>query len=94
MNKDVIIEVLKKYQYTDQQAYAVASELILIDEQLVPKLEKWISENIESDVIIDDFSLIQLKEKYKMTYPAALLTMDWLIKDPIEAKNCIIRGLK
>ena len=94
MNKDVIVEILREIHYTEQQAHSVASELILIDGQLIPMLEKWAYKKIESDVIVGDFSLMELKGKYKMTYPAALLTMDWLIKDPVTAKNCIIKGLK
>ena len=94
MKKDSIIKTLINHQYPERQAISVASELVLIDMQLVPMLEKWVCDGSETDVTIEDFSLMALKNKYEMTYPAALLTMDWLIKDPKGAKDCIIRGLR
>ena len=48
----------------------------------------------ESDYHVVGFSLLELKRKFDMTYPAALLTMDWLIKDSENAIRSINRGIK
>jgi hypothetical protein len=38
--------------------------------------------------------LSELKLQYKLTYPAALLTMDWLIREPEKALASIKRGIR
>jgi hypothetical protein len=60
----------------------------------VPLLEKWVNQEDEQDITVDGFSLLSLKKQYKMSYPAALLSIDWLIKEPQIASQAIKRGIK
>ena len=94
MKKEQIVYALLKHQYTQVQADGVADELANIDVQLVPLLEKWIQSEAESDFTIEGFSILELMSLYKMAYPAALLTIDWLIKEPTIASQAIKRGIK
>jgi hypothetical protein len=94
MNKDEIVQALQKHQYNQIQADGVANELSQIDSQLIPLLEKWIKDDTETDYAVEGFSLIELKSLYKMSYPAALLTIDWLIKEPETASFAIKKGIK
>lgn len=94
MNKETIVNTLIANQYSEKQANQVAEELLLIDDKLTSLLEEWVSNTNEPDIIVEGFSLIELKDKYKMTYPAALLTIDWLIKEPNIAVDAINRGIK
>lgn len=94
MNKEVIIKALISNQYPELQASGVADELMQIDLRLLPLLENWINQGNEQDFTVEGFSLLSLKDQYKLTYPAALLTIDWLIKDPQTASYAIKRGIK
>lgn len=94
MNKEVIIKALVRNQYSEVQASGVADELMHIDLKLVPLLEKWVNQEGEQDITVDGFSLLSLKNQYKMSYPAALLSIDWLIKEPQIASQAIKRGIK
>ena len=94
MNKEVIIKALIRNQYPEVQASGVADELMHIDLKLVPLLEKWVNQEDEQDITVDGFSLLSLKKQYKMSYPAALLSIDWLIKEPQIASQAIKRGIK
>ena len=94
MNKNEIIRALIANNYPEKQAFSVAEELIHLDNSLLPLLNSWILKEEETDVTIEGFSLIELKNRYKMTYPAALLTMDWLKKEPQLASYAIGKGLK
>ncbi len=94
MKKEEIIHILIDNHYPEVQAEGVACELMAIDEQLVPLLENWTKNKEESDYSVDCFSLMGLKKQYSMSYPAALLSIDWLIKDPLTAKQAILRGIK
>ena len=57
-------------------------------------LQHWLDQEEETDFQIEGFKLSELKQKFDMTYPAALLTMDWLIKEPELATKSINQGIK
>lgn len=80
--------------YTSMQVEKIASELQMIDCSLIEGLQLWLSGEEEKDYTIEGIKLSELKQKFKMTYPAALLTMDWLIKEPERAIKSIGRGIK
>ena len=94
MNKDEIVQALQKHQYNQFQADGVANELSQIDSQLIPLLEKWIKDDTETDYAVEGFSILEFMSLYNMAYPAALLTIDWLIKDPKTATIAIKKGIK
>lgn len=89
-----IKDVLMQQGYTAKQAETVASELTKIDNSLLDGLQAWISSEKETDYTIEGITLSDLKQTFKMSYPAALLTMDWLIKEPELAQQSINRGIK
>lgn len=94
MNKELVIKKLLSLDYNEQQAMQVADDLFDIDNSLTQLLSDWVSDSIETEIEICGFSLIELKNMYQMTYPAALLTMDWLIKDPQNAMKSLRKGIK
>ena len=94
MNKVEIVQALQKHQYNQIQADGVANELSQIDSQLIPLLEKWIQDDTETDYAVEGFSILEFMSLYNMAYPAALLTIDWLIKDPQTATTAIKKGIK
>lgn len=91
---EAINDILVKRGYATKQAVTVASELEKIDLQLQKGLQTWLTEGKETDYTIGGVKLSKLKQKFDMTYPAALLTMDWLIKEPELAIRSINRGVK
>lgn len=91
---EAIKDILAMRGYTAKQAVIVAAELEKIDWQLQKGLQIWLAEEKETDYLIEGVKLSELKLKFSMTYPAALLTMDWLIKEPELAMKSINRGIK
>ncbi len=89
-----ILSILQERGYSEKQSVKVAAELQGIDDSLKNHLNKWLVSEEESDYHVVGFSLLELKRKFDMTYPAALLTMDWLIKDSENAIRSINRGIK
>lgn len=94
MNEDKLMAVLVSNGYTEKQAKTTAGELLQIDASLQPFLDKWLEKGTETEAEAEGFSLIGLMKQYKMTYPAALLTIDWLIKEPEIAVNAVRRGIR
>ena len=89
-----IIKKLVDNNYPEKQAPVVAQELIRMDVKLVLLLEAWMKDGQETDFEAEGFSVVDFRTKYHMTYPAALLTMDWLLKEPVIAKEAISHGIK
>lgn len=89
-----IQDILIERGFPEKQAISVASDLQAIDPALQNGLQSWLADQTETDFLIEGFKLSDLKQKFDMTYPAALLTMDWLIKDPELAKKSIQRGIR
>ena len=89
-----IIAKLVSAGYPEAAAKVTAQELSQIDSSLNKALCSWLENGDETDMTIEGFTLSELKAKHKMTYPAALLTMDWLIKEPKVATIAIQKGIK
>ena len=89
-----IQDILIERGFPEKQAISVASDLQAIDPALQNGLQSWLADQTETDFLIEGFKLSDLKQKFDMTYPAALLTVDWLIKEPELAKKSIQRGIR
>lgn len=89
-----IINKLISAGYPEKAAKSTALELTQIDDSLNNALASWIENNSETDMTVEGLTLSELQAKHKMSYPAALLTIDWLIKDPQTAREAITRGIK
>ena len=89
-----IKEVLMSRGYNEKQAVSVADRLSKIDTSFKEGLFEWIENNTERNYNIAGVELMAIKNKYVMTYPAALLTMDWLLREPEKAKRSINRGVR
>lgn len=95
MEKDYIYNVLLERGYDEKSARLVAPELMALNHPLDAYLEKWMqNESDISDYDAHSYSIKQLMDERNMTYPAALLTMDWLMKEPEAAVASLKRGIK
>ena len=89
-----IKQKLMERGYNEKQAIVASKELLGLDERLKGAFSLWMDKDKETDFTIEGVCLLNLKAKFKMTYPAALLTMDWVIKEPEKAINSINRGIR
>lgn len=95
MNTKDLIELLLERGYDGRSAQLVASELLQLCEPLLPLFESWLSDtDCQKDYCAEGYSISSLMKERNMTYPAALLTMDWIIKEPQNALRSLKRGIK
>lgn len=95
MEKDYIYNVLLERGYDEKSARLVVTDLMALSEPLNGYLEKWMQKESDiSDYAAHGYSIKQLMEERNMTYPATLLTMDWLMKEPDAAVASLKRGIK
>ena len=87
-------QTLMERGYTEKQAAFVASDLLKLDDNLKNGLQRWLVSGEETDYTIEGVRLSELKRKFGMTYPAALLSMDWIVKEPELAMKSINRGIR
>lgn len=94
MNMNTIENILIQRGYNQEDAVSVAADLGNVTDCLKAVLDKWLLDGLESDYEAEGYTILGLKEQFEMTYPAALLSIDWIIKDPSEAIECIKRGIR
>lgn len=81
MNTNEIKDILVQRGYNENRAELVARELTIIDSELIEPFDQWLSKGTETEVEYKGVSLMHLMQHYKLTYPAALLSIDWIYKD-------------
>ncbi|MFA6422868.1 MAG: hypothetical protein WCW17_00270 [Patescibacteria group bacterium] len=84
--------LIKKYNYPDEGAELVASKLLGLDEKLVTEFVKWWETDQLPMIEIEGYSIEKFISEYDSTPPAAFLNMNWLIKNPEEAKKAFSKG--
>lgn len=89
MNLHDIKTILIKRGYNSERAELVANELTTIDLTLHEPLNRWLNAGVETDINVNGISLLELMRTYNLKYPAALLSIDWIIKNPKEALSVI-----
>lgn len=94
MNMENIEKVLVTRGYAPKQAAAIVPDLQKMDVRLKKLLNEWIVSAKETDYAAEGISISSLMKKYKLYYPAALLTIDWLLREPEKAKTAIKRGIR
>ena len=92
MAEEMKEKLMLMYGYSDYTAGVTAHNLVdLAYPDLRAALHNWVK-NSECTVIREDaHNTDYLMKYYKMTYPAALIFIDWYRQDPVNAKKSLIR---
>jgi len=87
--------LMQRLGYTPQEAEMLAGDLSRLDPALVPLLERWEAYGTESDAqMFHGFSVDSLRQGSGLNFIAALLTLDWVIREPEKASAAIRQGIK
>lgn len=55
---------------------------------------QWIESGDTPEIAAEGYTTTSLQERFGMNYAAAAFTIDWLQRDPVQAKVAIARGIK
>lgn len=95
MTKEEIIELLVQRGYMENNAKLVAEEILTLHPSLQPLWEHWVNDPTVCDGFeAEGFSIRFFMEKQRMAYPAALLSVDWILKEPEAAVKSIKKTVK
>lgn len=90
-----IREILLSRGCPANQVDTIAHKIENLSSQLKPAMNEWVKNESMPVVGVDGYSTASLMEKFKdMQYPAAILLLDWLLKDPETAKQAINKGIR
>lgn len=90
--KDVII---KRLGCTPERAEHIEKNLKELSEPLKPLLNAWLENGTEDDdTMYSGYSLNSLIRDYHMKFTGALLTLDWLVKEPDKAVQALKSGIR
>ncbi len=92
ISKVDIAKTLIEEGYNSNEAEIVSEEIVKIDETLEPYFYEWWNKKPLSRIKINDISVQDLEEKFKLKPLATILTLDWLIKEPEKAKSALKYG--
>ena len=93
--KEKIYRTLKERGYSEQSIKLMMADIMRLSVPLDRMLQAWLSNEREQlDYSCNGYSIHGLQRERGMKYLAALLTIDWLIKEPEKAKRSLTKGIK
>ena len=94
MTAKYIYDKLTGKGFDDNSASILSENLIQLDSSLQPMLSAWLESGEEKDFEAEGYSIKKLMSEFGMQYQAALLTIDWLIKEPKIAQEALKKGIR
>ena len=92
---NTIQEILLQRGCPAHQEDDIALKIERLSEQLRPAMQQWLDTESPPTVEVDGITTDSLMARFAgMHYPAAVLLLDWLIKDPKTARKAIAKGLR
>ena len=83
MDKSILCDILvKELGYSEYEANLTANDLLNLQPRFHLALNKWVVSREETEIAIGAISTGKLVKDKKMTYPAALIALDWVATDP------------
>ena len=92
--KDRITKALiERCNYSNHAAVLTANDLIAFEtEDLKRAVDSWIFHNENPEITEGEFTTTSLMNNHHMTYPAALIFIDWYRESPQDALSSIKHG--
>lgn len=94
MKQKEIIQSLLEKGYNGIQAKRLSVSLAKLSPSLLERFFIWTKTGEEKDFESHGLSIKGLMSKYGLKYPAALLSMDWVERDPETAVKAINKGIR
>jgi hypothetical protein len=82
----------RDFGYPPNGARAVASRLTAMTGPVDEAFRSWWATGVTPEIEIEGFTVDRLREEHGMNEIAALLTLDWLNRDPIAAAASLHKG--
>jgi len=84
--------MIDEFGYSEESAAEIIEDLSNCSEQIRSAFLHWWNTGVLPDIEIEQYNVSRLKKEYGMNPIGALLSLDWLLKEPDEAKAALKRG--
>jgi hypothetical protein len=85
LNDELEQILISELGYSKQAAKVTAHDLNNLDPYLKVAFTRWLTTRETDDITVATFSALKLMRQKAFSYPAALVALDWLIKEPVVA---------
>lgn len=90
MNKEQLRELLvEKYDYKNSQVDSVVEKIGRFSPKVAAAFEKWLNTGEIDNTEVEGYTVKSIMEKKPMKIVGAYLTLDWLEREPSEAKAAL-----
>lgn len=86
--------IMERLNCNEATAARLEEKLTGIADELKPILNAWLEEGTEdSDIDFHGYSVNSLMRNHGVRFTGALLTLDWLIREPEKAAEALRKGI-
>ena len=90
MNKEQLRELLvEKYDYRNSQVDGVVEKIGRFSPAVAAAFEKWLETGVTDDTEVEGYTVESIIAKRPTGVVGAYLTLDWLSREPAEAKKAL-----
>lgn len=87
--------IMERLQCSEKRAEIIANDLEKLHPELQPLLERWIKDgHCEDATLYHGYSLDTLMAEKRLKFTGAILTLDWILKDPDMALKALREQVK
>lgn len=86
--------IKRKLGCSEEEADEILGDLEGIEPQLADMLLAWCDDRPYSDIEVCGYTIHSLMNDYGLGFIGALLTLDWVIKEPKEADQALRFGIR
>ena len=94
METKVLVDYLESHGIDSVYSHEMAQKIEKANKKIYNAVIDYIEKGIEPTISVEGYSCKQLMQQFNMSVIAALLTLDWLLREPELAKQAILDGLK
>jgi len=94
METKVLVNYLESHGIDSVYSHEMAQKIEKANKKIYNAVIDYIEKGIEPTISVEGYSCKQLMQQFNMSVIAALLTLDWLLREPELAKQAILDGIK
>lgn len=88
-NKTLRETLVEKYDYMESKVDGVVEKISKFSPKVMESFEKWFNTGEVDSIEVEGFTIKDILDKKKMTIVSAYITLDWLHRDPKQAKAAL-----
>ena len=94
MERTEIIRILKEEGYPDFMLEKTADKIEAFNPDMATGFSEFCIQGTIPEIEVEGYNYKSLVEEYGMKPVGAFITLDWLVREPDNAKNALIKGIK